>query len=91
MTTKTTLGLILSSIYIALVIILICAMPFSMGFSWLLVGQPSQPWNVFISESFNLQFGDMDGAAVVPGIAANAFLLLLSGGLIQMAFRRRKA
>lgn len=73
------IGAVLAIAYLVSVIFFLLMFPFSMGFSWLLVAMLSMPWNTFVSGLFDLQYGEMNEIAVLPGVLLNAVLLYFIG------------
>jgi len=85
------IGVGLAVVFLTIILFLIIMLPFSMGFSWLLVGFISRPWNETLSPFINPQYGDMNPEAVIPGLLLNTSLLYLVGYGIERFGRRLKS
>jgi len=85
------IGVGLAVVFLTIIMFLIIMFPFSMGFSWLLAGFLSRPWNETVSPFINLQYHDMNPIAVVHGLLINTSLLYLVGYGIERFGRRLKS
>jgi hypothetical protein len=84
------IGVAFVAVFFLVILVLILMFPVSMGFSLLLIGVLSMPWNELISKAFDFQYGSLSLSAVGPGLIINGIILYSIGYAIEKLIRDRK-
>ncbi len=84
------IGLAFVIVFLIVIVLLILMFPVSMGFSLLLIGVMSMPWNEFISRLFYGQDALLNPLAVVPGLLVNGIILYSLGYAFEKLIMDRK-